>query len=81
MTSWSMVKPRRNMMNIDKCQFSQKQVTFVGQVIDSEGIQPDPNKLMGIQRVPAPTDVGDVRRFLGMANQLSKFPPNFADRT
>ena len=67
------------MTNIDKCQFSQKQVMFLEQVIDSEGIRPDPNKVMGIQRVPAPTNVGDVHRFMGMANQLSKFSPNLAD--
>ena len=55
------------------------EVTFLGQVIDSEGIRPDPNKVMGIQRVPAPTNVGDVRCFLGMANQLSNISPNLAD--
>ena len=43
---------------------------FLGQIIDSEGIQPDPNKVMGIQSIPAPTNVGHVRRFLGMENQL-----------
>ena len=55
------------------------EVMFLGQVIDSEGIRPDPNKVMGIQRVPAPTNVGDVRRLLRMANQLSIFSPNLAD--
>ena len=43
-------------LNIEKCHFSQKQVTFLGQVIDSGGIRPDPNKVMAIQRVPAPTN-------------------------
>ena len=28
-----------------------------------------------------PACVGDIRRFLGMANQLSKFSPNLADTT
>lgn len=28
-----------------------------------------------------PNSVSKVRRFLGMANQLSKFVPNMADRT
>ena len=68
-------------LNSEKCQFSQNQVTFLGQVIDISGIRPDPNKVFAIQKVPAPRNVGDVRRFLGMANQLSKFPPNLADQT
>ena len=32
-------------------------------------------------RVPAPQSVGDVRRFLGMVNQMGKFIPNLAERT
>ena len=68
-------------LNIEKCQFSQNQVMFLGQVINSDGIRPDPSKVTTIQKVQAPTNVGDVHRFLGMANQLSKFSPNLANRT
>ena len=68
-------------LNMEKCQFSQSRVTFLGQVIDSTGIRPDPNKLSAIQKVPTPQNVGEVRRFLGMANQLSKFSSNLADQT
>ena len=67
-------------LNMEKCQFSQSRVTFLGQVIDSTGIRPDPNKRSAIQKVPAPQNVGEMHRFLGMANQLSKFPPNLADQ-
>ena len=56
-------------------------VTFLGQVIDSDGIQSAPNKVIATQRVSAPTNVGDVCCFLGMANQLSTFSPNLADLT
>ena len=31
--------------------------------------------------VPTPTNVGEVHRFLGMVNQLSKFSPKLADLT
>ena len=36
---------------------------------------------MAIQKVRTPANVGDVRRFLGMANQMSKFSPNLANMT
>ena len=42
---------------------------------------PDPAKVSAILQVPEPTNIGDVRRFLGMVNQLSKFSPNVADKT
>lgn len=56
-------------------------VKFLGHVIDSSGIRPDPDKVMAIQKVRAPANVGDIRRFLGMVNQMSKFAPNLAEIT
>ena len=68
-------------LNSEKCQFSVESVKFLGHVIDSSGIRPDPDKVMAIQKVRAPANVGDIRRFLGMVNQMSKFAPNLAEIT
>ena len=68
-------------LNTEKCEFSRTSVKFLGQVVDGIGVQPDPDKIAAIKRVPTPTNVGDVRRFLGMVNQLSKFSLNLADVT
>ena len=68
-------------LNRDKCQFSQKQVPFLGQVVDESGIRPDPEKVTAIRNVRVPTSVGEIQRFLGTVNQMSKFAPNLADVT
>ena len=68
-------------LNTDKCQFSQKSVKFLGQVVDSTGIRPEPEKVLAIQKVHTPGNVGELRRFLGMVNQLGKFSPNLAEVT
>ena len=68
-------------LNSEKCQFSMESVKFLGHVTDSSGIRPDPDKVMVIQKVRAPANVGDIRRFLGMVNQMSKFTPNLAETT
>ena len=34
-----------------------------------------------IQQTPRPNNVGNIRRFLGMANQMTKFTPNLAGVT
>ena len=57
----------------EKCKFSQSQVPFLGQVVNESGITPDPSEVTAIQNVRAPTGVGEVRRFLGTINQMSKF--------
>ena len=41
----------------------------------------DPDKVTAIQKFVAPQNVGDVRRFLVMVNQMGKFTPNLAERT
>ena len=51
--------------------FSKISVKFLGQVIDSDGIRPDPDKIKAIHDVQEPQNVSDIRRFLGMVNQLS----------
>ena len=69
------------MLNQKKCKFSQRQVKFLGQVVDRMGVHPDPAKVKAIKEVPIPKIVGDVHRFLGMVNQLGKCSPNLAGKT
>ena len=68
-------------LNAEKCEFAQSSVKFLGHLIDASGIRPDPDKVIAIQKVRPPANVGDVRRFLGMVNQMNKFVPNLAEIT
>ena len=66
-------------LNAEKCK--RTKVKFLGQIIDDNGIRPDPGKITAIQNVSKPKRVSDVHRFLGMTNQMSKFLPGLADKT
>ena len=68
-------------LNKEKCEFSQKRVKFVGHVIDSKGISPDPEKIKAIRDMNPPQDIGGVRRFLGMVNQMGKFSNSLAEKS
>ena len=68
-------------LNEKKCEFSQSRVKFLGQIVDQSGVQPDPEKVSAILQMRTPTSVSDIRRFLGMTNQLSKFSPDLANKT
>ena len=65
--------------NRDKCKFSQESVSFLGQVIDASGIRPDPDKVKAIVNMEEPANKSELRRFLGMANQLGKFSSQLAE--
>lgn len=60
-------------LNREKCKNFQTKIEFLGHTIDASGISPDPVKVRGLQAMPPPSNPSEVRRFLGMANQLSKF--------
>ncbi|XP_052737827.1 uncharacterized protein K02A2.6-like [Bicyclus anynana] len=62
----------------EKCSFLQDSITYVGFVIDKNGLHPDPNKVKAIVDAPAPTDVPQLRSFLGLVNYYSKFLANIS---
>lgn len=65
-------------LNKEKCKFRQNTLHFLGQVIDESGVRPDPDKVKAIRELPAPNDIQELRRVLGMFNYLGKFIPNLS---
>ena len=55
-------------LNTDKCEFWRDQLTFLGHVVS---ISPNPDKLKAIAEIQPPVAVTELRRFMGMANQLA----------
>jgi len=68
-------------LNLDKCQFSTDRVKLLIHVISFSGIEADPEKLQAIADLPPPQNVQEVRKCLGMVNQLNKFSEHHADKT
>lgn len=52
------------------CEFAKEKVEFLGHRIGKDGIEVDPSKVEAIQQMRAPSDVPELRKFLGMANQM-----------
>ena len=68
-------------LNFEKCEFAKSSITYLGHVVSADGIIADPSRVRAIKQMQQPKDVGDIRRFLGMANQLGKFIPNLSTVT
>ena len=66
-------------LNKDKCEFSKETLTFLGHVVGKQGVSSDPDKTRAIVEMEQPKTLKDLRRFMGMANQLGKFSPNLAE--
>ena len=66
-------------LNKEKCEFNKTSLTFLGHSIDEKGISPDPHKTAAISKMASPKSTTELRRFMGMVNQLGKFSPRLAE--
>ena len=64
--------------NIEKCKFTKRKIQFLGHLISKGVIEADPSKVEAITQMEAPTKISELRRFLGVVNQMGKYLPNLA---
>ena len=62
----------------EKCYFMQPSVTYLGHQIDKDGLRPTADKIAAIQDAPRPTNVTELRSFIGLLTFYTKFIPQQA---
>ena len=65
-------------LNQSKLKLRQKCVNFLGHLVTSEGLKPDPLKCQAINQMPHPEDSKGVQRLNGFVNYLAKFLPSLS---
>ena len=66
-------------MKKSKCSFFKKELHYLGHLLTTEGIKPQPEKVKAISELKPPTTSKGVRAFLGMVGYYRKFISRFAD--
>ena len=61
-----------------KCTFMRSSVEYLGHQISAKGIQPTEDKVRAIKDAPVPTNVTQLRSFVGLVNYYGKFLPNLS---
>ena len=65
-------------VNLDKCVFGNKNVSYLGFRLTEKGIIPGSDKLKAIPNVAPPSNVHEVRQSLGLCNFFQNHVKNFA---
>ena len=64
--------------HLDKCKFAYTSVTYLGHQIGQSGVKPDPSKVTAITNLQKPTNVAELRSFLGSCTFYSRFIQDYS---
>jgi len=67
-------------IDLDKCEFSETEVEFLGSVVTPEGIKMDPAKLSAIAEWPTPTNLKELQGFLGFCNYYRRYIEGYSKK-
>ena len=62
----------------EKCEFFKPEINYLGHIISSHGLRPDPEKLKAVKEFPTPSNQKNMKRFLGLTGYYRRFIKNFA---
>lgn len=65
-------------LNEDKCWFCYDEVRFWGMLVNTEGIQPDPEKVEALEGLEPPRNKEELTSFLCMMQSVAEFIPSFS---
>ena len=64
--------------NIKKCCFGANTVTYLGFQISEEGVSPAKDKIEAIKAFEPPSNLKEIRAFIGFCNYFRRMVPNFS---
>ena len=74
----SLVQKEKLYCKLSKCSFLQKELEYLGHIVSSDGIKVNPKKIEAVKAFPRPSNVSELRSFLGLANYFRKFIKDYA---
>ncbi|GMF61131.1 unnamed protein product [Phytophthora fragariaefolia] len=77
---FALMRKHKLYANLKKCIFGASEIPVLGCLVGKNGVSPEPGKVRVINERPTPTNVKELRQFLGLATYLCKYVSNFAGK-
>ncbi|MCI18491.1 enzymatic polyprotein, partial [Trifolium medium] len=61
-----------------KCTLAQNSISYLGHIVSSQGVGPDPEKIRAMVDWPVPSNLKQLRGFLGLTGFYRKFVAHYA---
>lgn len=68
-------------INIQKCTFLTSEIEYLGRIISHGQVRPSVRKIEALVNTPTPTNVKQVRQFLGLAGYFRRYIQDYATKT
>ena len=65
-------------LNLEKCSFFKTEIEYLGHSISAKGICPGSKKINAVKYFKVPSNVHEVRQFIGLSSYFRKFIKDFA---
>ncbi|KAL5779345.1 hypothetical protein ACOSQ2_010082 [Xanthoceras sorbifolium] len=76
-TVFEILRHHKFLIKFSKCAFGQQEIEYLGHIVTSHGVKVDQEKIKAMLNWPTPTNVSDLRGFLGLTGYYRKFVCNY----
>jgi hypothetical protein len=70
---FEILKANKFYIKLPKCYFAQQEVEYLGHNISEKGVSTEASKIAAVSKWPRPTNLKELRGFLGLAGYYRKF--------
>jgi hypothetical protein len=78
---FALLKKSNIILNKKKCKFFKEEIKILGNIISQGYRKPDPQKIETIQKYPFPTNLKELRSFLGLVNYCREYVRLYSELT